>query len=501
VVKQRPALPLRGVVVLADATHRGEAEVSDTSANNAAPVLGERPKTLRLFDMVLFSVAAILTLDQVAAQSGIGVQGLTWWILLAVFFFVPYGLITAELGSAWPDEGGIYVWIREAFGSTLGSTMAWVYWVNVAYWAPAVFVILVGTVESGFDVDIPRVWEAVIVVALTWAIVGLGLLPLERVKWLSSATAIIKAFVMVVVGVVGIGLWAKSGLANPFDGSQWAPSFGANWAFLPLIIYSFMGFELVNSAGGAMRNPKRDVPLAIAIAGVMILLFYVLATFGILAAVPLEDLSLVSGIADALKLSLTEIFGGATWFFYLLVALIAVTLVGNMITWSLGANHTAAAAGEKRDLPRFFGHTTKRYGSPDYAYYLMGAIATVITVINYAAFANNENVFWTVFALSSIVFLIPYLLMFPALLVLRRREPEKLRPYRVPGGTAGGRICVILAWLGVAFAVVLFFQQVPEGTPRGTYWGITGVGTVVSFAIGWALARGKRGGSATSRAE
>lgn len=462
------------------------------AAAGPGAVLGEKPKTLRMFDMALFSVAAILTLDQIAAQSGIGVQGLTWWILLAVFFFVPYGLITAELGSAWPDEGGLYVWIREAMGRDAGSTMAWMYWVNVAYWAPSVFVILVGTIESAFNVDIPRIWEAVIVIVLIWLIVGLGILPMDRVKQLPNATAIIKAFCIIVIGVVGIAFAIKSGLANSFAAAEWAPSFGANWSFLPLIIYSFMGFELVSSAGGSMRNPKRDVPIAIGVAGALILFFYMFATFGILASLPLENLSLVSGIADALKLSFEGLFGSATWFFYVVVILVIFTLIGNMITWSLGANHAMAATGNDGAMPKVFGHENRKYGSPDYAYLIMGVIATVVTVINYAAFGNNEAIFWTIFALASIVFLVPYLLIFPSLLVLRRKFPDVERPYRIPGGAFGAWVSVILAEAGVLFAVVLFFQQVPEDTPLGAYLGITAGGTALSLLVGWILARRSR---------
>jgi len=120
---------------------------------------------------------------------------------------------------------------------------------------------------------------------------------------------------------------------------------------------------------------------------------------------------------------------------------------------------------------------------------LFGLVATIITVVNYTLFANKQSVFWTIFALSSIIFLLPYLAMFPALLVLRAKQPETTRPYLVPGGRTGAWISVVLCEIGVVFAIIAFFWLVPAGTPKLTYWGITGGGTVVSVVLGWWLGR------------
>ena len=109
------------------------------------------------------------------------------------------------------------------------------------------------------------------------------------------------------------------------------------------------------------------------------------------------------------------------------------TFFGNMVTWSIGANQTISATGLDETAPGVFGHVNKRFGTPDYAFVLMGVIATAITILAYVLDPNQTSVFWTLFALSSIVFLIPYLLMFPALLVLRRKHPGPAAPVRDPG--------------------------------------------------------------------
>ena len=457
----------------------------------AAPItLDQQPKTFGLFSMTLFAVSAMLVLDTVATSAAIGVQGLTFWLILGVFFFIPYGFISAELGAAWPQEGGIYVWVREAFGARLATLTAFLYWIGQPFWAPSVFVLFAGTLSVVFWPSMSQTSAEIIVVALIWVVVLIGILPVTWSKWVNNASAAAKVIVMVGIGVVGIAYAVKHGTANSFAASQWKPSFGTNWGFLPIIIYSFMGFELMNSAGAAIKKPKRDVPKMILMSGAVLLCAYMLATFGILASLKLHDLSIVTGIADAMKLSFDSILHGFGWLYDLLMIVLLFTFFGNMVTWSIGANHSMGATGLDKKAPGVFGHVNQRFRTPDYAFLLFGAVATVITVINYSLFASKESVFWTIFALSSIIFLLPYVVMFPALLVLRAKQPDTPRPYRVPGGKAGAWLWVILCEAGVVFAIVAFFWLVPDGTPKATYWGITIGGTLISIVIGLWLGRG-----------
>ncbi len=443
--------------------------------------------------MVLFSVSAILVADTVAASAAIGVQGLGFWVALGLLFFIPYGFVTAELGSAWPDEGGIYVWVKEAFGPGWGTVTSWMYWVNVALWAPSVFVLFIGSLEVAFGVDVSPLWEAAIVIAMVWAIVLIGILPLSWSKFVPNLSAAVKVIVLVGLGVMGVAYAAKNGTANSFALDQWVPAWNTDsLSFLPIIIYSYMGFELMSSAGGAIKDPKRDVPKMILLAGGAILAVYTFATFGILSAIKTEDVSIVTGIVDALQLSFDEVLGGYGWLFDIAVVGLLFTFFGNMVTWSIGANQTIGATGLDKTAPGVFGHVNRRFGTPDYAFVLMGLIATAITILAYALDPDQANVFWTLFALSSIVFLIPYLLMFPALLVLRRKFPDQHRPYVVPGGKAGAWLSVILCELGIILTVFLFFYFPAEGVSESTFWSITGVGTALSLLVGWWLYRHSR---------
>jgi len=466
-----------------------------TDVNRAASggTLDAQPKVFGLFSMVLFSVSAILVADTVASSAAMGVQGLGFWIVLGLLFFIPYGFVTAELGSAWPDEGGIYVWVKEAFGPAWGTVTSWMYWVNVALWAPSVFVLFVGSLEVAFGVDVSPLWECIIVIGMVWAIVLIGILPLSWSKFVPNLSAAVKVIVLAGLGAMGVAYAAKNGTANSFALDQWVPSWNEDsLSFLPIVIYSYMGFELMSSAGGAIKEPKRDVPKMIVLAGAAILAVYTFATFGILAAIKTEDVSIVTGIVDALQLQFDAVLSGWSWLFDLVVVGLLFTFFGNMVTWSIGANQTIGATGLDKTAPGVFGHVNRRFGTPDYAFVLMGVIATAITVVAYALDPDQANVFWTLFALSSIVFLMPYLLMFPALLVLRRKQPDKPRPYVIPGGAAGAWVSAVLCELGIILTVALFFYYPAEGVSKGTFWAITGGGTLLSLLVGWWLYRHSR---------
>jgi amino acid transporter len=330
-----------------------------------------------------------------------GWRGIAVFTTLAVVFYAPYGLITAELGSAWPQEGGMYVWIREAYGERVGGVCAWFYWVNLAYWAPAVFVIFAGTVRTAFWPSMSRTWEELIVIGLLWLVVAVGILPLRLTTWVNNASAAAKMAVLIAAAVVGLVYAAQHGIANPINATQLWPGTGIGLAAVAVILSNFCGWEVMSSLGGSIKDPRRDIPRMILIAGIAIVGTQILGMTGILAALPLRDLSIVSGIADAMDLSFRLVLGSgaaASAAYDVVIVLLLFSFVGTMITWSTGANHSINVTGLDRSAPRVFGHLNRRFGTPDYAFVLMAALATVLTVLNYALFGGNEQIFWTVHA-------------------------------------------------------------------------------------------------------
>lgn len=425
-------------------------------------------KALGLLDLVLFTASAIIVADTVAASAAIGVQAMGWWVLSIVLFFLPYGLVTAELGSAWPQEGGIYVWVREAYGPFWGTLTSWLYWINVAYWMPSVYVLFSGVLASVFWPGLGRGGQAIITLALVWITVAIGIMDIRVAKWIPNAGAIVKVLLLVFLGAMGCWYALHRGAANSFAPAEWVPRWSASLSYLPVIVYNYMGFELMSAAGEEICHPRRDVPLAILLAGIVIAGVYMLATFGVLVAIPMEKINIVTGITDALRVMTAGVpaLGGV---FYFTSALLLATFLANMVTWSMGANRVIAATGLDRQVPSVLGHIHPRYGSPDYAYIMMGMVATILAVGNYLTSTSVASVFWTIFALSSVVFLLPYLLMFPAFLTLRLRRPDQPRPFTVPGGTAGAWICAVLGEFFILISVVFFFVPPPEAINVWTY--------------------------------
>jgi amino acid transporter len=462
----------------------------DSSAPMTTPAARARPRILGLVPMVLFSASAMITLDSVATVAASGWRGVGVFVVLAALFYAPYGFITAELGSAFPQEGGIYVWIREAYGERVGGVCAWFYWVNLAYWAPAVFVIFAGTVRSAFWPEMSRTWEELIVIGLLWLVVAVGVLPLRLTTWVNNASAAAKIAVLLAAGLAGLVLVVRDGVANPVVAGELLSVSGIGLAAVAVILSNFCGFEVMSSVAGSVKEPRRDIPRMILIAGLAIVGTQVLGMAGILAALPLEKLSIVSGIADAMRLSFERALGGAaTGAYDVVIVLLLFTFVGTMVTWSTGANHSINVTGLDRAAPAVFGHVNRRFGTPDYAFVLMAAVATALTVVNYALFGGNEQIFWTIFSLSSIVFMAPYALMFPALLVLRRRFPDVPRPFRVPGGRGGAWIAVVLAEGFVLLGLGLFIVVIPAGGSRLVYTAVTSGGALVTLLVGLWLSR------------
>jgi glutamate:GABA antiporter len=445
------------------------------------------PRALRMFDMILFSVCAILLLSQVTLTAQIGPSAIVWTGLIIVLFFLPYGLMTAELGSTYPDAGGIYSWIVRAFGNRWGTRVSWWYWLNVAVWVPSVYLMFSVVLSEMFFPDLgfwAQVGIALVLIALNWVV---NILTLNTGKWVSNLGAIITVGAILLIGAAGVIAWTSTGSATSFEWTtdSMIPTWTTMALALPIIIYNFLGFELMSSASNEMRNPKRDVPRTIVIAGVLIGVFYLISTVGMQVVLPADQISETSGLMDVLVTAF-----GTTG-----VAGIAVKVVGigilyalfaALIPWTIGANRAAAQAAEQGDLPAVFGRMDKRRGTPVGAATLTAIVSAGITLIYGLLFSMTDgeidSLFWSLFAFSSIVFLLPYVAMAFSFVRLRMTDPDTVRPYRVPGGTPGAWIGVVLLVVLLAAAVVFFVWNPFAEFDATTTWLIV-AGLVATFVV------------------
>ncbi len=452
-----------------------------TSMESAGTQKGFK-KVLRGLDMTLFTVCAILVIETLAPSAAIGPSSISWWLITLVLFFIPYGLITAELGTTYPEEGGIYVWVKHAFGERWAARTTWLYWINVALWMPSVYIVFAGMFAQLFAPDLSLWAQIGIGVVMTWVTVAIGIVSLETSKWIPNIGAFLKALILLVVGVGAFIFASRNGIANDLSFQNILPSWDAGLFFLPVIVYNFMGFELMSGAGSEMENPGKDIPRAIIIAGLLIAFFYILGTLGMLMALPLDQLGLIGGIIDTLH----AIFG-ASAVANVIVAILGVaglyTLLANMVTWTMGANRTAAEAAQENELPAVFGKLHPVNKTPINAFLITGAVSTLVIVLYGLMAGSAEDLFWTLFAFSSMVFLLPYLVLFPAFLKLRHADAGRERPYRVPGGNTLATIITVVCMIFIVQAIV-FFVYVPGEPIDWAYAGPVLAGVVLTVVIG-----------------
>ncbi|MGI6040368.1 MAG: amino acid permease, partial [Eubacteriales bacterium] len=206
-------------------------------------------RNINLTKTVLFTVCSILVLDSFVAPAIIGVSSITVWIITAIIFFIPYGLLSAELGSTFPNDGGISYWTGRAFGEFSSVLVGWMYWINVAFWMPAVFTAFSGWLNIALFPDMSVFAMALIAVAMCWVVVWIGVRGIELSVTVSSIMAIAKMGVLIIFGLMGIVYGIKNGFANDFSLKSWIPSWDDTIVYVAVIVYNLLGFELIGSIG------------------------------------------------------------------------------------------------------------------------------------------------------------------------------------------------------------------------------------------------------------
>ncbi len=436
------------------------------------------PKTkqkhkFRLFSAVLATVCIILVGDAVAPTASIGNSQYIWWVIMLIGFFVPYGLISAELGTQYPSEGGMYTWVKKAFGEKWAGRVAWYYWVNYPLWVASLADLVTTYLLQmlGFEMT----WPVILAIQLGYILLVsvLGVLRISQSAWLSNLGAICKFVFMAGIGALGIYVLCTQGSANPINSfTDLLPMVGADGkfdftglGFVALIIFNMLGFEVVSTFSEDMENPKKEIPKAVIFGGILIAFFYLLASFGIGVAIPLEEISTDSGLLDSYNILLTTAGFSAAAIKAITVVvggMFIYTLIANISSWNFGVNSVIACAAEDGTFPKSWAKRNKA-GVPYVVSIWTGIVGAIIAVggiiVSYFM-PEISNLFWTFFSLSLVTLLLSYLPMFLAFLKLHKQGPAVKKGYWISGGKLKITLFGIVPFLLIL--VALFFTLFPE---------------------------------------
>lgn len=450
-------------------------------------------KEFNYFDMIFYTISALIGLDTLGAFSANGEQALTWAIIAAVAFLLPYGLLTAEIGSTFTQEGGMYEWCKLAGGRFFAAIGAMLYWISNPLWVggslsvaaiAAIKLFWFGSLSYKFGGSngIDAVVEMAIALVFIWGTTWCAIMSLKFGKWLSVFGSYIKLALLalfVVLALVFI-ISGKSHGANLNPANLIPSNFNLIVSvLLPIIIFQFVGFELQNGAGEEMHNPQRDVPRAIIRSGIIAVVAYAAFLIFILLALPKSQLTNVGGFLSAYQSVDTVLPGSVATVLGWLVGLAFVLAVASSGgTWIIGADRTYAISSLDRTAPRFLGRFSGRYGTPIAVNTMSGIVATVtmavaISITEFAASGGQLAALFTVvigFTISTTT--LSYLFIFPSYLILRYKYPNVHRPYKVPGGMVGAWIVTLFPF---AFAAIgSYFILIPatisvSGIDKTTY--------------------------------
>jgi amino acid transporter len=237
-------------------------------------------RELGRLDAFCLLVAAIVVLDTLGAVARGGAQTLTWLAVVAALFFVPAGLVIAELGAAFPNQGGPYVWARLAFGRYAGSLVALAYFLETPVWVGGSLAITCVAVVDRLVLPLEGGWRVPVALAFVWATVALGAAPLRAGKRVPLAGAATQVALLAFFTATVVAYAADHGVHPPAVGHL-APDWAVFALVAPVLVYNFLGFELASAAGEELRDPARDVPASIVRAGALTCALYAVPVLAI----------------------------------------------------------------------------------------------------------------------------------------------------------------------------------------------------------------------------
>lgn len=422
-------------------------------------------RKLKATDLFLSIIVLMLFLDTAMSSATLGFSTITWYLLLTVIFFLPMALITSELGSTYPSDGGLYHWVKISLGADNATRVSWYYWVNCAIWCasmPSFIMDLICQMLSVlFGIEVPFVLYLILCCISVWIFIFITMQPGEESAATRNLGGIIKLGIVVAMIICAAIYLIKNGESStPFVLSEMKLTIGSAFAFFPAVVYNIIGFDAICSIGGSnITNPGKDIPRMILLSLVIMLVVYILFTLAICIVTPAAEINIISGIAN---MFLVTFPGKIGMIFYAIIGIaLLYALISQIPAWLQASGFMAmeAASDKNRELPKIFATTTKK-GAPKGSPILQGIVGTTM-ILTYGFLTmfvggSAADLFWTLFSLVSIFFMIPFLMLCSSFIKLRKTDPSK-RAFRFPGSNRFAFITARFCQLVVLLTLLIFF--------------------------------------------
>jgi amino acid transporter len=355
----------------------------------------------------------------------------------AAAFYVPMMFTVLELSSRYPEEGGLYAWTRRAFGEFPGYLSGYLYWSSNLPYFPSLFYFTAANALFIFGHHFDHLQNSqpyfiiFSMIALALA-AGLNIVGLNIGKWLHNLGAIglwVPGIVLVGLGIASATLY---GSATKFTSQSFVPSTHlTDIIFWSTIAFSLSGLESASMLGDEIENPRRNIPRALLISGVLVTILYIAATVAMLLALPAAEIQNMQGIMHAITLVATKL--GLPWIGAGIALFITVGGIGQAGAWFAAAGRLPFVIGIDKRLPRSFAKIHPKWGTP-YISLLVQAVFAAVFIFAGQAGTSVTGAYNVLVSMAVIAFFIPYLFMFAAMIKLQRERagPEVIR---VPGGT------------------------------------------------------------------
>ncbi|MFA6022695.1 MAG: amino acid permease [Candidatus Pacearchaeota archaeon] len=444
---------------------------------------------LSLAAFVLLTCAALVSIRTFPTQGVVGWELIAFSILAIIMYLIPASFVSAELTTGWPKEGGVYVWVKEAFGQKWGFTAVWLQWFQMTIGFISVLTFIAATLAYLFNPSFAenKLFQFLIIVVIWWGFTFLNFRGMKTYSKISSYSVIIGTFIPAAVLIIGGLIYIFSG--NPVQlslspsFSDFIPDFSSlqNLVLLITFIFVFIGIEMTATHAREIKNVQRNYPLGILIVGIITVTIGILGSLIVSMIVPLQNLNLLGGIMQTFQLIFQG--SGLGWLVKVFAFLIVVGAVGQVSTWILGPVRGLSVTAEEGLLPKILQKKNKN-GIPTNLLILQAIFITFWGLVYVLLPGGVNSSFWILFALTTAVYIIMYLLMYAAAIKLRYSHPEVKRSFSIPGGKVGMWIVSGFGFISMIFLFVLAIlppSQIAEKT--GFYTIFMLIGTIVVVAI------------------